>query len=322
MNVKKIEVIAKKEELEKIKDVVKDFVYSVDERGKDVKVEIYIHDEILEEILEKLENSIDLRRKNTIIEVYSPEFTISSALKRTEKKMEGVKEITPVEKLINETKPYTKLDLGKIALTSIAGIIALTGLFMNNIAIIIGAMLLSPMLGPIYSFAINTAVGSVKNSLKSILNLVILLVMVIIISFVVTILITPLNPSLTPEILSRFDATPIYILMALLLGFASIFSLTQGIPEGIAGVAIAAALLPPAVVSGISLYLYPMEFIKPLIMTFDNILGLMTGSLAATLFLKIGPRRYYEKVIARRYISRTTTVLVILLALLVFLQIF
>ncbi len=122
--------------------------------------------------------------------------------------------------------------------------------------------------------------------------------------------------SLTPEILARMGSSTVYIFMALLFGFASILALSKGIPEVIAGVAIAAALLPPAVTAGISFVLYPSSAVSSMILTFENVLGLMAGSLFATLILDIGPRRYYEKVVAKRFIVRISLFLVALLALL------
>jgi uncharacterized hydrophobic protein (TIGR00341 family) len=200
-----------------------------------------------------------------------------------------------------------------VALTSIAGMIALTGLFLDNIPIIIGAMLLSPLLGPIYAFAINTSGGKSKNVLKSIVLITVLSVMVVAFAAVVTVFISPIaDLSLTEEILCRMDSNFIYMIMALLLGFASIFALAKDISESIAGVAIAAALLPPAVVTGISLVLYPQDVMQPLILTLENVLGLMTGGLAAALFLHISPRGYYRQAAARRLIVRTSAVLIVL----------
>jgi uncharacterized hydrophobic protein (TIGR00341 family) len=314
---KKVIITARKENFEKIEPILKDIFHFLNEEDDLVRITIYLHDEGLDDLINKLHDTVDKRYKESMIEVFTPDFIISPALKRAEKKIEKPKEKTPVEKLIYSTKSHLRLDIGKIALTSVAGIIALTGLFMNNVAIIIGAMLLSPLLGPIYAFSINTAVGRASDAFKSIGNLGILLLMVIVLSYLATLFISPfIELSLTQEILVRMSSSFIYILMALLLGFASILALSKGISESIAGVAIAAALLPPAVVTGISFFLYPLSAINPLTLTLENVLGLMAGSLSATLLLDIGPRKYYERVVAKKFIARTFLVLIILLALL------
>ncbi len=313
---KKVIVTTRKEELEYMKSVLEKAYYFLEEGDDLVRVIIYLHDEELDSVIKKLRDTIDLRYRRSVIEVSEPEFVISSALLRTAEKIE-VGEKTPVEELIDSTRPHLRLDATKIFLTSIAGMIALTGLFMNNTPIIIGAMLLSPLLGPISAFAIHAAVGNPRRVLKSILNLSVLLAMVIIFSVIATVLISQVTElSLTPEIRARMDSNFIYMVMAILLGFAAVVALTRNIPESIAGVAIAAALLPPAVVTGISLVLYRGEVGAPLVLTLENVLGLMAGGLAATLVLNIGPRRYYRKRAAKKLIVRTSVVLIGLLFLL------
>jgi uncharacterized hydrophobic protein (TIGR00341 family) len=314
---KKVIVTARKEDLKKIEPVLENILYVMEKEGPLIKINIYIPDEGLDDLINKFQEVLDFRLKETMIEVFTPEFVISSVLKRAEKKAEKEREKTPVEKLIDSIRPQKSLDIGKIALTSIAGIIALTGLFLNNVAIIIGAMLLSPLLGPIYAFAINTALGRGKDAFKSIGNLSIMILIVIVISYLATLFIDPfIELQKTSEISSRIDTGLIYVIMAILLGFASIFALSKGISEVIAGVAIAAALLPPAVVVGIAFALYPQDAIDAIILTLENVLGLMAGSLSAVIILGIGPRKYYEKTVARKFIVRTTLFIIILLVLL------
>ena len=318
---KKVIITAREEDFEKIKPMVIDMFFSLDKKDDLVKITVFPSDKELDGLITKIEKIIDFRYKESMIEVYTPDFIVSSVLKRAEKKVsiskEKIKEKTPVEKLLDSTKPHLGLDISKIALTSIAGIIALIGLFMNNMAVIIGAMLLSPLIGPIYAFAINTAVGIEENAFRGIRNLIVLLLAVMVLSYIITLLASFFTElSLTPEILARMSSSTVYIFMALLLGFASILALCKGIPEVVAGVAIAAALLPPAVTTGISFVLYPSSAVSSMILTFENVLGLMAGSLFATLILNIGPRRYYEKVVARRFIIRISLFLVALLALL------
>jgi uncharacterized hydrophobic protein (TIGR00341 family) len=310
---KKIIAVTKREDLIKITPILEDTIYFTKKEKQLVRITIYIPDDRLDDLIENLQSKIDLRYKESIIEVCSPDFVISTV----EEKRKKTKKKTPIEKLIESTRPYLELDIGKIALTSVAGMVALTGLFTDNVAIIIGAMLLAPLLGPIYAFTINTAVGKTKNAAKSIANLFILLGMVMLFSVLTTLVISQfMELSLTSEILVRMDSNPIYTFMALFLGFASIFALSKEIPESIAGVAIAAALLPPAVVTGISVILYPSEAVNPLLLSLENVLGLMAGSLIATLFLDIRPRRYYKKTAARRIILRTSLIVTAILIVL------
>ncbi len=307
--------------MDRVRNAAGDLIYNVEPLENDlVRVDIYVNDALLDELIPKLENSVDLRHKDSVIEVSSPDFIISSSLKRKERKV-GSDRAT-VEELLASSKKYAKIDFGKTLLTVIAGLIALIGLFLNNVPIIIGAMLLSPLLGPIYSFVINTSVGREKDAFLSIANLTIMLILVLITSSIATLTISTFMPlSLTTEILLRFDTNPIYIIMALLLGFAAVFAYAKGLSESIAGIAIAAAILPPMVVSGIALALYMDYLLRPLILSMENIVGLVAGGLIAIIVLRIEPRRYYEKARARKMRRRTYLTLAVLLAILVLLAI-
>ncbi|MBN1786342.1 MAG: DUF389 domain-containing protein [Candidatus Methanofastidiosa archaeon] len=96
------------------------------------------------------------------------------------------KERTPIEVLMDSVRAYSEIDRWKVALIAIAGIIAMIGLFMNNVAIIIGAMLLSPMLGPIYAFTINVTVGKGNEAMRNIIHMLLLIFVVITLSAVST----------------------------------------------------------------------------------------------------------------------------------------
>jgi len=320
--VKRVTVIAQKKELDKVKKAAGDSIYNVEDlKSNLVRIDIYVNDALLDDLISELQNSVDLRHKESVIEVSSPEFVISSALKRKEREIKKSERAT-VEALLASSKKYTKIDTGKTILVVIAGIIALIGLFMNNVPIIIGAMLLSPLLGPIYSFVINTSVGRSRDAWLSMINMAIMLILVIITSFLATMIISIFMPlSLTPEILLRFDTNPIYILMALLLGFAAVFAYAKGLSESIAGIAIAAALLPPLVVSGITLALYLDYAPRPLLLSMENIVGLIAGGLLAILALRIEPRRYYERAKAKKMLRRIYITLASLIIILLVLSI-
>jgi uncharacterized hydrophobic protein (TIGR00341 family) len=193
-----------------------------------------------------------------------------------------------------------------LALTAIASLVALIGLFLNNVGIIIGAMLLSPLLGPIDSFAITPATGNFRLVLTSLKTILVFLTGIVLMAFLASFLLSfGMTLPLTPEILSRTIASPVYIIMAILLGFAVMIALSTGIPEGVAGVAVAAALLPPAVVVGICLAVYPEGAGGAMILTLENVAGLMTGSIIGAigyrLFQEITGRGFPQKCFRQGY---------------------
>ena len=209
-----------------------------------------------------------------------------------------------------------------IAMAAIASVVALIGLFLNNVGIVIGAMLLSPLLGPIDSFAISAATGNFRLVRTCLKTIVILLAGIVLIAFVASYLLSfAMDLPITAEILSRTVASPVYVIMAILLGFAVMIALSTGISENIAGVAVAAALLPPAVVTGIALAVYPQGAFGAAILTLENVAGLMAGCMIGGIALQVGPRSYREKVTAKTLAVRIGWVLVILIIMLLFLSV-
>ena len=331
---KKILLDARHEDYEKIKPILEGLSHTsaaIDREGN-VQVRIYVPDSEIDSVIEKLQEPLDLRYKQNVIEVSSPDFVISPILTRAEErtKKDNKSEKTPVEQLLATANAYACVDYWQILLTSIAGLIALTGLFLNNVAIIIGAMLLSPILGPIHSFVIFAATGKTQNALQSLKLLSILLGSVFLVTILATFILNSLSLvipccgftlELTEEILLRTGTGPIYILMAVLLGMAAMISLIKGYPEALAGVAVAAALLPPLVVAGVTLVLSRNLIVGAVLLTLDNIIGLFAGALIATLIIGVTPRRGEEQRVARQFVKRTSIMIVLLVIALFILSI-
>lgn len=321
---KKILLHARHEDYEKLKPVLEN-LYHIDVYEKDfVQVKIFVPDSELDEIITKLREPIDLRYKETLIEVSSPDFIISSTLSRAESSAPK-SEKTPVEELLGSARNYNSIDYWTLLLTTIAGLIALTGLFLNNVAIIIGAMLLAPILGPIHSFAIYSATGKSTEAIRSIIVLFTYLAAVFVVSIIATYILNIFNTSvpgvlyslmITQEILLRTATSPIYILMAILLGIATMISLTKGFSESIAGVAVAAALLPPTVVAGISIIMIPEEIAGSILLALDNVIGLIAGAMIGTLIVGVAPRKGSDAKVAKKFVKRTIALIIFFIAVL------
>ena len=321
---KKIIVTAKKEEAPNIPQVIGNVFFYREELENLTRFTIVVPDNELDAIISKLQQSLQFMDKSTLVEVYSPDFVIYPIQEEKENqkgKGKNKKERSPIEKLLESAGTYERFDLNLLILAGIAAVVALIGLFLNNIGIIIGSMLLSPLLGPIYVFALNTAVGRGRVVLLAFRTILVMVGGIIVFSLATTWVLSLFIPlPLTPEILSRMVSNPVYIVMAIILGFATIVALSQGISEGIAGVAVAAALLPPAVVTGIAPVIYIQGTLSALVLTLQNVFGLMAGSVVGVIALQIGPRSYGEKRTARSIIIRIAWLLAVMVLLLFFLS--
>ena len=189
----------------------------------------------------------------------------------------------------------------------ISTVIALTGLFMNSPAVVIGAMLISPLIGPLTAFSFNAAIGRPKKMFEAFVSGFILIITVITVSSVVSLLAMQfIDIPITNEIEARTTPSPVDVVLGILLGVAAGIAMISIIPGILVGVAIAAALVPPATIIGIGLALFDLDiFSGALLLTSSNVVGLILGCTVVFLVRGITPRKYHERTGAKKYLIGT-----------------
>jgi uncharacterized hydrophobic protein (TIGR00271 family) len=126
--------------------------------------------------------------------------------------------------------------------------IATLGLLQNSVAVIIGAMLVSPLMGPIVALGFSLTTLDYHQMKRSVLALGTGVVVALGIS-VLIVFVSPLQAE-TPEILARTQPNLFDLLVAVFSGLAGGYAVIKGRGEAIVGVAIATALMPPLAVVG------------------------------------------------------------------------
>ena len=131
--------------------------------------------------------------------------------------------------------------------------VASIGLNVSNTAVVIGAMLISPLMGPIVGLGLSVAINDVETLRKSLINLGVMVVLSVITAYLYF-TISPLTKE-TPELLARTYPTILDVLIAIFGGLALIVAKTKKgtMASVIFGVAIATALMPPLCTVGYSL---------------------------------------------------------------------
>lgn len=136
---------------------------------------------------------------------------------------------------------------------AVAIIIASVGLNVNSTPVIIGAMLISPLMGPIFGLGLGLGISDfnlMKNAGKNLLIMVSISLVVSLLYF----MITPLSLSNPTELLARTRPTIFDVMIALFGGFAGIFEQCRKDKGTVfSGVAIATALMPPLCTAGYGL---------------------------------------------------------------------
>ena len=148
-----------------------------------------------------------------------------------------------------------------VIILACAILIASVGLNVNSIPVIIGAMLISPVMGPIIGFGLGLSTNDtelLKNSFKNFIVMVVISIVVACFYF----LISPLRLSNPTELLARTRPTTYDVLIALFGGAAGMLENARK-EHGtvLSGVAIATALMPPLCTVGYGLATLQINYI-------------------------------------------------------------
>jgi len=130
----------------------------------------------------------------------------------------------------------------------IAASLSLLGLLMSSAAVLIGAMLLSPLMMPIIGLGFGIATLDFREIKRTAFALGVGSAISVLLS-VVLVSISPVQ-TITSEIAARTQPTLFDLLVALLSAVAGAYALVRGRGGTVVGVAIAIALMPPLVVVG------------------------------------------------------------------------
>jgi len=248
---------------ERVEDIVNedDIIYHwVEKTDSDhISISILADVELTEKILEDIEShfsgSTDYRIILLPVSATIPKYEIEESEEEDSSNDNGesdgrVQRISR-EELYEEIKAVVDFSWVYLVLIALSCVVAANGLIRNSAAMVIGAMVIAPILGPNVGLSLATTLGDIqlmKRSLKSIffgfsLGMILSIIMG---------LLFPFNPDVY-EIASRTEVSFADIALGLAAGVAGCLSFTRGISAAVIGVMVAVALLPPMVATGLLL---------------------------------------------------------------------
>jgi uncharacterized hydrophobic protein (TIGR00271 family) len=131
-------------------------------------------------------------------------------------------------------------------------ITATFGLLLNNVAIIIGSMLIAPILYPILSLSLGFVMSDGKLVYRALYTIIKAVMLAIIASTVVAILFSNQYPGITNEIIERSHTSFAYVIIAVVAGLAGSFALVKPqLNETLPGIAISVSVIPPLAAIGV-----------------------------------------------------------------------
>ncbi|PIT86977.1 MAG: TIGR00341 family protein [Candidatus Magasanikbacteria bacterium CG10_big_fil_rev_8_21_14_0_10_43_6] len=186
---------------------------------------------------------------------------------------------------------YTGTPNSFFILIALASAIATIGLILNNTAIVIGAMVVAPLVTPVFGFSLSLIAVHIQQGFKAALMLSLGSIVAIIMAAILTRLVAFIEGdaiSITNEIVLRTDVNILYLLVAFFSGVAGAYAYVKpDILASIAGIAISVAVMPPLAVAGIGLGLGDWSLVTNSLLLFAiNLAGISFGSIIT--FLSFG----------------------------------
>lgn len=220
------------------------------------------------------------------------------------------------ETLYATIEKSTRLDVNFLILVALSTIVAAIGLIKSNVAVVIGAMVIAPLLGPNLARGLGTALGDTSLMWKAIRANGVGIGLAFLLSLGIG-LIWPVNIG-SHELMARTDVQLDSIALALASGAAAVLSMTTGLSSVLVGVMVAVALLPPTATLGLMLGSGQYQYaIGAGLLLAVNIVCVNLVAKIVFLAKGIHPRTWWEKKKATRAMTLYLLIWVVPLVLLV-----
>jgi uncharacterized hydrophobic protein (TIGR00341 family) len=171
------------------------------------------------------------------------------AEEEAEKPAEKPPERIMVEELYQKVGGAVRVSRGYVLMIALASFVAALGLLKNDVAVIIGSMVIAPLLSPNKALSLATALADGDLARRSMRTIGAGVVTALLVAVPMGVLME-VDPSVR-ELALRSDVRHYYIFLALATGAAGAYTITAGVAEALVGVMVAVALLPPLVASGL-----------------------------------------------------------------------
>ena len=192
-------------------------------------------------------------------------------------------------------------------------LIASIGLNTSSAAVVIGAMLISPLMGPILGVGLSIGINDIDTLRRSFVNLGVMIGLSVATSFIFFSI--PLFQDLTPEIKARTAPDVRDVFIAIAGGLALIMAMSRRSKQTntIAGVAIATALMPPLCTAGYGLAVWDLDFFIGAMFLFTiNAIFIALATFSTVKFLRFPMVKYINSA-KRRRVSQVASVVALLI---------
>ncbi len=219
------------------------------------------------------------------------------------------------EELYAQIERDARLDSNYLLLVALSTVVAAIGLAEDNVAVLVGAMVIAPLLGPNIALAFATSLGDRRLTAQAFVTGIAGLGLALAVSLLIGLL-WPIDLA-SHELASRTGVNLAGVALALASGAAAVLSLTTGLSSALVGVMVAVALLPPTATMGM---LAGSGQWRPALgaglLLAVNVVCVILAAKLVFLAKGVRPRTWYERAAARQSTRVYTTLWLLLFALL------
>lgn len=219
------------------------------------------------------------------------------------------------EELYEDLAHASRVSTVYVVMVALSTLVAAVGLVRGDLAIVIGAMVIAPLLGPNVALPLACTLGDpdlAKRSLKAIgVGVAIAAALSLLLGLVLRI------DASSPELAKRTHADLADIVLALAAGGAGSLAFTSGVPAVVVGVMVAVALLPPLVVAGLLAGGgHVPEAVGALTLALTNVTCINLAAMTTFFLQKVRPRTWWEAAEARKATRLAVTIWIVMLLVL------
>ncbi|MBD3669302.1 MAG: TIGR00341 family protein [Gammaproteobacteria bacterium] len=314
-----IEVTALAENCETIVGIaehfeVLDFWRSKEDHSGRCVSRLLVQDEKRQEVMDALQGALSKQEQTHIVVI--PVDAVLPRPEVDEKEQQDKRMKATREELYNDVSRGAQLDGNYLLLVFLSTIVAAIGLIEDNVAVVIGAMVIAPLLGPNIALALGSTLGDTPLMGTALRTMVVGLSFAVLSAFAIA-TIWPLELT-SHELMSRTYVKLDSIALALASGAAAVLSLTTGLSSVLVGVMVAVALLPPAATIGLMLGAGNSQLAEgAALLLAANIVSVNLSAKLVLLYRGIRPRTWVEKKKAKQSMILSLLFWLISLAILI-----
>jgi uncharacterized hydrophobic protein (TIGR00341 family) len=203
------------------------------------------------------------------------------------------------EELYEDIAQASRTTRHYLVMVALSAVVACAGLILGDGAVIIGAMVIAPLIGPNIGVAFATTLGDLKLGRRALQASLAGVSTAFVVSLLAGFLLS-VDPT-APEVMGRTRLTYEHLALALAAGAAGAIAMAQGVGVGLVGVMVAVALLPPLANGGLLLGDgHTVLGLGALVLVLGNVVCVNLAATATFLIQGVRPNTWWDEEVRSR----------------------